>query len=196
VLSDLGQNDLAVKHFQSRKYPSWGYEVEQGATTIWERWNSYTREHGFNGPDGRQNAGMNSFSHYAFGAVCEWMFTHLAGIDAGSPGYKSVVIRPCPPALDSNLEREPIDWVKAHYDSIHGRIAVEWRNAPRQFDLQVAIPPNTTATVFLPAGRDSRILEGGQPLAAVPSVKFHGMEHDRAVLKIGSGFYQFEVIEQ
>jgi len=68
VLSDVGQNDLAVKHFQSRKFPSWGYEVEQGATTIWERWNSFTKDKGFGG---EQNASMNSFSHYSFGAVCE-----------------------------------------------------------------------------------------------------------------------------
>lgn len=80
VLTDTGHLDLAVSMIQSRKYPSWGYEVKNGATTIWERWNSYTEEHGFGGSDGKMNAAMNSFSHYAFGAVTEWMFTDLAGI--------------------------------------------------------------------------------------------------------------------
>ena len=124
VLSDVGEHDLAVKHFQSRKFPSWGYEVEQGATTIWERWNSYTKENGFGGT---QNAAMNSFAHYSFGAVCEWMFFRLAGIDTDGPGYQRIIIRPSPPAPGSNPAREPIHWVKAHYDSIHGRIVSNWR---------------------------------------------------------------------
>ena len=81
VLSATGQHDLAVRLLQSRKFPSWGFEVENGATTIWERWNSFTKEKGFGG---EQNASMNSFSHYSFGAVCEWMFTTLAGIDTDS----------------------------------------------------------------------------------------------------------------
>ena len=87
VLSATGQYDLAVRLLQSRKYPSWGYEVEQGATTIWERWNSYTKDKGFGGA---QNAAMNSFAHYSFGAVCEWMFSQLAGIQtrrAGLPAH-------------------------------------------------------------------------------------------------------------
>ena len=86
VLSAVGQSDLAVRLLQSRKYPSWGYEVEQGATTIWERWNSYTKDKGFGGA---QNAEMNSFSHYSFGAVCEWMFSQLAGIQTDGVGLQA-----------------------------------------------------------------------------------------------------------
>jgi alpha-L-rhamnosidase len=81
VLSATGHQDLAVRLFQGRAFPSWGYEVENGATTVWERWDSYTKEHGFDGFAGHNNAAMNSFSHYSFGAVCEWMFRSLAGID-------------------------------------------------------------------------------------------------------------------
>ena len=193
VLSAVGENDLAVKHFQSRKFPSWGYEVEQGATSIWERWNSYTKEHGFNGPDGKQNAGMNSFAHYSFGAVCEWMLQDLAGIQSASPGYKSIVIRPRPPTPGSNLERKPIDWVKAHHDSIRGRISTEWRQAGDVFELRVEIPPNTTATVFLPATANAQIFEGGRPIAEVSSVKLVRKELATAVLSIGSGAYHFTV---
>jgi len=90
VLSAHGHHDLAVRLFQSRQFPSWGYEVVNGATSIWERWDSYTKEDGF----GRHNAAMNSFSHYAFGAVCEWMFRTLAGIDSDDPGLKHLILRP------------------------------------------------------------------------------------------------------
>ncbi len=193
VLSAVGEHDLAVKHFQSRKFPSWGYEVEQGATTIWERWNSFTKEHGFGGADGKQNAAMNSFSHYSFGAVCEWMFNGLAGIERNAPGSQTIVIRPSPPKLDSNPERPPINWVKAHYDSIRGRIAVEWRNTPEQFALRTEIPANTTATVYLPATSPNQITESGKPLAQAAGVKQVREEAGRLVLAVESGRYKFQV---
>jgi len=185
VLSDTGQHDFAVKHFQSRKFPSWGYEVEQGATTIWERWNSYTKDKGFGDP------GMNSFSHYAFGAVCEWMFFRLAGIDTDGPGYQRIVIRPSPPSPGSNPEREPINWVKAHYDSIRGRIVSNWRRTSDRFELETTIPANTTATVYVPAVGEVRITESGKPLAKARGVKFLRMAGDRAVLAVESGDYKF-----
>jgi alpha-L-rhamnosidase len=191
VLTSVGENDLAVKHFQSRKFPSWGYEVEQGATTIWERWNGYTKEFGFGGPDGNQNASMNSFAHYSFGAVCEWMINDLAGIQSDGVGYDKIIIHPHPPTPGSNSERAPINWVKAHYDSIHGRIASEWRRTENGFELAAEIPANTTATVSLPATSADTITESGQPLAKVAGVKFLRMEEDCAVLAVESGQYHF-----
>jgi len=188
VLSEAGQHDLAVKHFQSRKFPSWGYEVEQGATTIWERWNSYTKDKGFGG---EQNASMNSFSHYSFGAVCEWMFFRLAGIDTDGPGYKKIIIRPSPPSPDSNSEREPINWVKAHYDSIHGRIVSNWQRTNERFELETTIPANTTATVYVLATSVDKVTERGKSLAKARGVKFLRMEGDRAVLAVESGSYRF-----
>jgi alpha-L-rhamnosidase len=185
VLSDTGQHDFAVKHFQSRKFPSWGYEVEQGATTIWERWNSYTKDKGFG------DAGMNSFAHYSFGAVCEWMFFRLAGIDSKGPGYQRIIIRPSPPAPGSNPEREPINWVKARYDSIHGRIVSNWRRTNDRFELEITIPANTTATVYVPAASTEHVTENGKPLAKANGVKFLRMEGDRAVLAVVSGSYRF-----
>jgi hypothetical protein len=173
ALSASGQHDLAVRLLQSRKFPSWGYEIDQGATTIWERWNSYTKDHGFGGS---QNAAMNSFAHYSFGAVCEWMFSQLAGIDTDGPGYKRILIRPGPPSPTSNPDQPPIDWVRAHYDSIQGRIAVYWKRLPESFELEVTIPANTSATVFLPASDAEAISEAGAELAKVKRVKLLRME--------------------
>jgi alpha-L-rhamnosidase len=188
VLSATGQGDLAARLLQSRKYPSWGYEIEQGATTIWERWNSYTKDKGFGGP---QNAEMNSFAHYSFGAVCEWMFSQLAGIQTDGPGYKRIIIRPTPPSPGSNPDQKPIDWVRAHYDSIHGRIASAWKVESGGFELDVTIPANTTATVYLPARNAGSITESGKDLAQAQGVKFLRMDGERAVLAVESGAYRF-----
>ena len=191
VLTSVGENDLAVKHFQSRKFPSWGYEVEQGATTIWEHWDSYTKAHGFGGTDGQQNAGMNSFAHYSFGAVCEWMINDLAGIQSDGPGYEKIIIHPNPPSPGSNSAREPIHWVKAHYDSIHGRISSEWRRTENSFELKIEIPANTTATVYLPAKNVDSIRVGWRSLANSKDVKFLRLENGYAVLAVESGTYRF-----
>jgi alpha-L-rhamnosidase len=191
VLTSVGENDLAVKHFQSRKFPSWGYEVAQGATTIWEHWDSYTKAHGFGGMDGKQNAGMNSFAHYSFGAVCEWMINDLAGIQSDGPGYDKIIIQPHPPTPGSNQDHEPIHWVKAHYDSIHGRIVSNWKRTQDKIELEVKIPANTTATVYVPATSAEQVTESGKPLTKVVGVKFLRMEGECAVLAVESGAYQF-----
>ncbi len=185
VLSSVGQHDLAVQLFQSRRFPSWGYEIEQGATTIWERWNSYTKDKGFG------DASMNSFAHYSFGAVCEWMFYALAGIDTDGVGYKRIVIKPMPPSPASNAGQQPVEWVRAHYDSIHGRIATAWKRSGDAFELETSIPANTTATVHIPTRNAASITENGQKLADVKGVQFLRMEGDRAVLSVGSGSYRF-----
>ena len=191
VLTSVGENDLAVKHFQSRKFPSWGYEVEQGATTIWEHWDSYTKANGFGGMDGKQNASMNSFAHYSFGAVCEWMINDLAGIQSDGVGYEKIIIHPHPPTPGSNHDHPPIKWVKAHYDSVHGRITSNWKQTKSVFELEMEIPANTTATVYLPATRKDKITEGGKSLAEAKSVKFLRMENNSVVLAVESGSYRF-----
>lgn len=191
ALSANGQNDLACRLFQSRRFPSWGYEVVNGATSVWERWDSYTKEFGFNGADGKQNASMNSFSHYSFGAVMEWGFRTLAGIDTDGPGFKHIIIRPNPSTPGSNSEQKPIDWVKAHYNSIHGRIVSNWRRTAARFELETTIPANTSATVFLPATTADDISESGRTLAKTKDVSLLRFEDGRAVLKVGSGNYRF-----
>ena len=193
VLTSVGENDLAVKLFQSRKYPSWGYEVAQGATTIWERWNSYTKEYGFGGKDGKQNASMNSFAHYSFGAVGEWMLNDLAGIQSGGPGYGKIIIHPHPPGLGSDTEHKPIYWVKAHYNSIRGPIVSDWRRTKDQFELTTEIPANTTATVYLPTTEAEQIRESDRSLNRAKDVKLLRVENGKAVLAIGSGSYHFTV---
>jgi alpha-L-rhamnosidase len=185
VLSSVGQNDLAVQLFQSHKYPSWGYEVAQGATTVWERWNGFVKGEGFHDP------GMNSFAHYSLGAVCEWMFFDLAGIDTDGVAYDHIIIRPTPPTASSDSDIKPIDWVKAHYDSIHGRISTEWRLTAKQFELKVTIPANTTATVYVPAKNLPTVMESGKALQVAEGVKSFQMKNDRAVIEIGSGSYDF-----
>jgi alpha-L-rhamnosidase len=191
ALSAHGHHDLAARLFQSRRFPSWGYEVINGATSVWERWDSYTKEHGFNGADGKQNAAMNSFSHYAFGAVMEWAFRTLAGIDTDGPGYKRIVIRPSPPSPGSNPEHKPIDWVRAQYDSIHGRIESNWKLEGDRFTLDVTIPANTTATVFLPAHATGDVTESGKALTSARGVRFLRNENGRVVLGVDSGRYRF-----
>ena len=191
VLSAGGEHDLAARLLQSRRFPSWGFEVENGATTIWERWDSFTREHGFNGAAGNQNASMNSFSHYSFGAVGEWMFRTLAGIDTDGPGYRRILIRPSPPTPGSNPERPAISWVRAQYEAPTGRIANHWRRTTDRFELDVSIPANTTGTVLLPAARAEGVTEGDRPVGQADGVKVVGLEGDRLRLEIASGSYRF-----
>ena len=188
VLSSVGQHDLAARLFQSRRFPSWGFEVENGATTIWERWDSFTRQDGF----GKHNAAMNSFAHYSFGAVCEWMFQTVAGLDTDGPGYRQVVIRPTLATLGSNPEHPSLDWVRAQTASHYGPMAVEWRRAGARFDLSVTLPANTSGTVYVPATRAETVTESGQPLAQVKGAHFLRQEGARAVVEIGSGRYQFQ----
>jgi alpha-L-rhamnosidase len=185
VLSANHRHDLAARLFQSREFPSWGYEVDNGATTMWERWNSYTKNKGFFEPS------MNSFSHYAFGAVAEWMFATLAGIDTVGAGFAHIAIKPEPPTVNSNPDRAPIDWVSASYDSIRGPIASRWKLTAQDFELEATIPANTSATVYVPAQAADEITEGGRPLARARGVKFVRMEDGRAVLEVVSGSYRF-----
>jgi alpha-L-rhamnosidase len=188
VLSSAGQHDLATFLLQSHEFPSWGYEIDQGATSIWERWDSYTKEDGF----GRHNAAMNSFSHYAFGAVCEWMFRTLAGIQSDGPGYSKIIIRPNPPSPGSNAMHQPIHWVNASYDSIQGKIVSHWRVDGKRFQLDVQIPTNTTATVSLPAADPNVITVDGKPVGDVAEVRLIGKTDDRVEFQVGSGRYRFE----
>jgi alpha-L-rhamnosidase len=185
ALTATGHNDLAVRLLQNREYPSWGYEVENGATTIWERWNSYTKGEGF------MNPSMNSFSHYSFGAVCEWMFHTLAGIETDGPGYKRIVLRPHPPTPASNPDRKPIDWVTAEYDSTRGKIVSAWRMMPNRFEYRVSIPANAAARVYLPASGPERVREGGNSIAESEGVSLLGVEDGRVVLEVLSGDYSF-----
>jgi len=173
----LAFNLLNEKQQKIAAFPSWGYEVVNGATSIWERWDSYTKEDGF----GRHNAAMNSFSHYAFGAVCEWMFRTLAGIDSDDPGFRHLVLQPSPPAPGSNPVNTPIHWVKAHHDSINGRIVSNWKLENGVF----------TYDVFLPAAAIEDVAESGRPVGRSDLIKNRPEKDHPVVLEIGAGSYSF-----
>lgn len=194
ALSAHGHHDLACRLFQSRLFPSWGYEVEQGANTVWERWDSFTKEHGFEGMTGSNNAAMNSFSHYAFGAVMEWAFRDLAGIDTLDPGYGRILIRPRIPRAMTNPAGPPLDWVEADYDGPRGRIASRWERTAAGVVIRVGVPANTVAEIHLPAADPRDVSEAGKALlvgqAGIRGVR---MEAAELVVEAGSGDYVFRV---
>ena len=135
---------------------------------------------------------MNSFSHYSFGAVCEWMFRSLVGLETDGPGFQKIVIRPGPPGSEGgNPGVKPIDWVKATYRSPRGEIVVNWRQNGPQFELETTLPANTSAVIHLPATSAESILESGQPASRQPGVRLLRLETGRAVLEVDSGRYQF-----
>ncbi|MBP1965226.1 glycoside hydrolase family 78 protein [Paenibacillus aceris] len=144
ALTDNGSLDVAYKLLTQEAFPSWMYSIKHGATTIWERWDGWTEEQGFQTPS------MNSFNHYSLGSVGEWMFRYMAGIEADpeAPGFQHVIISPKP---GGNLS-----WVKASYESLYGCIKVEWsRSDEGDFRLQVEVPANTTATIHVPGQTSS-----------------------------------------
>jgi hypothetical protein len=153
-----------------------------GATTVWERWNSYTHEEGFGG---ERNARMNSLNHYAFGAVCEWMFEYAAGIRAASPAYRDIIIRPEP---DPRL-----GFLNASHESISGEIVSNWKYIENGFQMEVSIPVNTSARIYIPAAFPEQITENGMPAKEADGLTFSGMEEGYAVFEAGSGDYSFEV---
>ncbi|MFC9687229.1 family 78 glycoside hydrolase catalytic domain [Kribbella sp. NPDC056951] len=147
VLTKVGRSDLAYKLLQNTSYPSWGYEIGKGATTVWERWNSIN-------PDGTFNdVGMNSFNHYAYGAVGEWMYRTLAGVSAAEPGYRRVLIAPTPGA----------GITKADFalETPYGEVVSNWKITARGFELEVTVPANTTAIIRLPGSAEVKNVASG-----------------------------------
>ena len=177
TLTDTGYLEVAYRLLNNETFPSWGYSIKHGATTIWERWDGWTKEKGF------QDPGMNSFNHYAFGSVGRWLFDTVAGIDTDGAGYKRIIIRP--------QAGGGFTYAKASYKSIHGQIASHWRWDGQSFSLEVTIPANTTATVYVPATEVESISEGSEPAAEAEGVRFLRMEDGCAVLEVGSGEYRF-----
>ena len=153
TLTRFGRADLAYRVFMQRDYPGWLFPVQNGATTMWERWNSWTPEAGFG------DVNMNSFNHYAYGAIGRWMYDTVAGlaIDQSRPGYKHVRIAPQPGG--------GLTWARASLRSPHGPIAVGWTLEGGQFKLEVTLPPNVTGTVVLPDGTVTEVAAGEHRLA-------------------------------
>ncbi len=137
VLSKIGRNDVAFRLLHNDTFPSWGFTIKNGATSIWERWDGWTPEKGF------QDPGMNSFAHYAFGAVVGWMFAQPAGITNPEAGFRTVKVAP---QLDPKLT-----WLRSSYDSVRGKVVSEWSVKNGKLSMRVVVPPNMKAEIHVPA---------------------------------------------
>ncbi|MFJ4920272.1 alpha-L-rhamnosidase [Streptomyces sp. NPDC088725] len=169
VLTATGHTDVAYRLLLQRTFPSWGYQIDKGATTMWERWDSIR-------PDGTfQDAGMNSFNHYAYGSVGEWMYANIAGIAPAAPGFRRITIRPRPGGGVTQAE--------ARFDSVYGPITTRW-TTEGGFDLTVSVPPNTTAEVWVPTEKAAKATRHG-------TAKLLRTAEGCAVYAAGSGTHHF-----
>jgi alpha-L-rhamnosidase len=179
VLTEAGYADVAYRLLLNETFPSWGYSIRHGATTIWERWDGWTEESGFQTPL------MNSFNHYSLGSVAQWLYEYVAGIRLAPErsGYEHVVIAPTPGALEH---------AEAAFRSVRGEIRSAWRQTDGGFAVSVEVPANVTATVMLPDGGEVR--EGGVDAQSAPGV--HALRRDNGswLVEIGSGTYDFFVV--
>ncbi|WP_326614199.1 glycoside hydrolase family 78 protein [Streptomyces scopuliridis] len=178
VLTATGHNDVAYRLLMRRTFPSWGYQIDQGATTMWERWDSIR-------PDGSfQDAGMNSFNHYAYGSVGEWMYANIAGIAPGGPGFRKILVRPRPGGGVTEAE--------GRYDSLYGPVTTHWKTDSDGFRLTVSVPANTTAEVWIPEGGTSpgASAKGGADVRHATAT-FLRREDGCAVFTAGSGRHHF-----
>lgn len=175
VLSNFGHNDIAYRLYTQTEYPSWLFPVKQGATTMWERWNSYTIKEGFG------EVSMNSFNHYAYGAIEEWIMSHNLGIqrDENRPGYKHILMQP---KIDDTFS-----FVKGGFRSVYGDIASAWEIKPSGTEIEFTIPANTTATFTLPvSSMDNLKLKKGKK-----GVSSKSFDDGKAVYELKSGAYKF-----
>jgi alpha-L-rhamnosidase len=148
VLSDHGRADVAFRLLMQKSYPSWLYPVTQGATTIWERWDGWTHDKGF------QDAGMNSFNHYAYGAIGEWMYGRIAGIEMaeGDLGYRRLAFRP--------LVGGGLTWASGWLETVRGRVEAAWKVEDGTFRYSILVPPGATGVVELPSGESHAVGSG------------------------------------
>ena len=179
VLSRFGYDSIAYKLLLRETYPSWLYPVKMGATTIWERWDGQKPDSTF------QNPGMNSFNHYAYGAIGDWMYRVIAGIDTDKevPGYKKIKIKP---HIGGGLTD-----VAASYETDYGMVSSHWKVTSNGSRFDVEIPSNTTAVVYIPAKDADSIKENDKALSASNGMKLSGKEEGYVVVELGSGKYSF-----
>jgi len=181
VLSRFGHTDVAFKLLMQETYPSWLYPVKMGATTIWERWNGIRPDGSFEVPS------MNSFNHYAYGAIGDWMYRTLAGLDTdeSAPGYKRLLVKP---HAGGGLTH-----ATASLETNYGKAASGWRIDGDSLEVTVTVPANTGATILLPAASADGVAEGGQPLRSSPDIRLTGIAQGRLRVETGSGTYRFRM---
>lgn len=167
-LQEIGRNDLLFEIVNQKTYPGWGFMLESGATTWWEQWNGHWSQ-----------------IHSCFTSLDGWFYQGLAGIrpDPSEQAFGKIIIKP---AVVGDLT-----WVKCHHDSMHGRIVSNWKRDGLTLTMQVAIPPNTTATVHVPSAKKADITESGKSTGKNKGLKFLRMENNAAVFEVGSGIYEF-----
>ena len=181
VLSSNGYSETAYDLLLQQTYPSWLYPVKMGATTIWERWDGEKTDSTF------QDAGMNSFNHYAYGAIGDWMYRVSAGIETMGAGYKHIIIQPHPTSK--------LAYSKATFESSYGTIASGWERKDGKVIVKVKIPANTTATIILPASDQNKVTETGKALSQntyLTDIKF---SDNQITMQAGSGDYSFEIAD-
>jgi len=174
ALSRHGRADLAYDLVDRTSYPGWGYMLDRGATTLWEHWEFSDNTY--------------SHNHPMFGSVSEWFFAWVAGIqpDPDAFGFDRIILRPQPVG--------GLTWAKAAMSTVRGEVRCEWRLHGGRFILTVAIPANTTATVFIPGQDPAAVREGTGPAASAEGVSFRGVEAGACVYAIGSGRYEFSTL--
>ena len=174
-----GRADLAYRLLESHRFPSWLYQIDQGATTVWERWDGYVKGHGF------QDPGMNSFNHYAIGSVGEWMYRHILGIqsDPQHPGFREFFIRP-------EIGRT-LTWARGAYHSIAGDIVSAWSVKGGRLTLHVEVPPGTTSYVFVRTKDRKTVREGAMAAESAAGVKYVWTVEGDAVYQVLPGAYTF-----
>lgn len=178
VLSRFGRTDMAYKLLLQESYPSWLYPVKAGATTIWERWDGRK-------PDGTfQTDEMNSFNHYAYGAIGDWLYRVVAGLQEAAPGYKALLVKP---HMEAGLTQ-----AKATQGTPYGQASSAWELKEGRCIQQVEVPVNSSALIYIPTSDQASITEGGKPIHAVRGVEMVGQEDGYVVVKVGSGNYHFE----
>lgn len=197
TLSNNGLDDIAYNLLLQRENPSWLYSIDQGATTVWERWDSYTKEGGFN----KHPWIMNSFNHYAYGVIAEWMYGQMVGIepDEQAPGFKHFILHPSPDFRTSRpAGQQAITWAEGSYQSSYGLIKSRWdvTEDKQRIVYQATVPANSSATLYLPlVNDDDEVYEGGKKLEDVEGVTFKGVENGKAVIELTSGSYIFTTTE-
>ncbi len=183
VLTRYGFTNLAYTLLLQEKYPSWLYPVKMGATTIWERWDGIKPDGSFQVPS------MNSYNHYSYGAIGDWMYRVMVGLDTyeDGPGYKHIKIQP---HIGGGFTH-----ASASLQTYYGKLSSGWKLEQGRVLMDVSIPVNTTATVFIPAGNAGDITENGSALSSLPDVKILGMQNGYVSVLLGSGEYHFVAIK-
>ncbi len=178
VLTRFGKVDIAYQLLMQKSYPSWLYPVKMGATTIWERWGGMHPDSTF------EPASMNSFNHYAYGAIGDWMYRSVVGIDndENSIGYKKIRVKPY--VIDS------LKNAAASLDTYYGKVSNSWKTENAGIQMETIIPVNTTAVVYFPSTGNARI--NGKENPADVGVRFLRKENGYLVYEVGSGMYRFE----